>query len=160
MFVREFGLPISRERALQVFNKVSDLRKPISFDQFVKVLDKLSLELNEYCKDQTKKRLKNVTKLIAQQQKKIQNVGLSQTQPPQIMPSKEKDQPISEGGDDENMETKRSVQFKEDVEVREFDKESKIQEEAKKEENNMQIQVYQESTNLVERREKLEQGLI
>jgi hypothetical protein len=29
MFIKDFNLPISRQRALAVFNKVSELRKPI-----------------------------------------------------------------------------------------------------------------------------------
>ena len=48
MFCREFKIPISRERALQMFNKVSEFHKPINFDKFIELLDKLAIELNEY----------------------------------------------------------------------------------------------------------------
>jgi hypothetical protein len=54
------------------------------------------------------------------------------------------------------------VQFRENLEdVREFERDSKIEVKMeKKEESNMQLQVYEESNTLVERRQKLEQRLI
>jgi Ca2+-binding EF-hand superfamily protein len=47
MFCREFGIQISRERAVAIFNKISDFRKPINFTQFVQLLDLLAVTLNE-----------------------------------------------------------------------------------------------------------------
>ena len=51
IFCKDFGIPITRDRALSVFNKVSEFRKPIDINQFVVSIEKLAIELNEFNKD-------------------------------------------------------------------------------------------------------------
>ncbi len=42
MFCRDFNIKINRDRAIAIFNKISEFRKPIDFHLFVKLLDLLA----------------------------------------------------------------------------------------------------------------------
>ncbi|CDW81378.1 UNKNOWN [Stylonychia lemnae] len=117
MFCREFGIKIQRERAVAIFNKTSDFRKPISFKQFVQLLDLLAVTLNEIKIDQLEKRLKMIKKLLAQHQKKIDHIkGKQEKIEPIKQPIKESGQ-LDEDGNEED-ESQKTVRFDSQVQVK------------------------------------------
>eukprot|EP00347_Sterkiella_histriomuscorum_P014055 403362331 len=79
MFCREFGIKLNRERAVNIFNKIAEFRKPIDFKRFVQLLDYLATQLNEIRIDQLEKRVKMINKLLKQNSKKTQHIKSKQS---------------------------------------------------------------------------------
>jgi hypothetical protein len=66
MFCRDFSINLHKDKLLGAFNKVSEVHKPIKEGQFLKVLEKLSVEINQSNVEIVDKRLKVVAQLDIQ----------------------------------------------------------------------------------------------
>ncbi|CAI2373136.1 unnamed protein product [Moneuplotes crassus] len=98
IFARDFDLKIPKKKMIEIFKKTSNLRhQPLNFKQFVEVLDKIGVAMNDQRIKDIKKRLMNIEKIENEQNSKPAET------------SKEKSGKNSDSEDDASDEEKKTV---------------------------------------------------